>query len=107
VLTVSPTWSSSRGPRPPGGSAGCALVNEHHAATQSPLAERSLRDFDRELAHFRQIVPKEMLDKLEVPVRAEAEALRASAASWLRPTVMGSGLTQSTLVHDDGERLLS
>ena len=53
------------------------LIAEHHAATQSPLAERILRDFDRELAHFWQIVPKEMLDRLEVPVRAEPAALRA------------------------------
>ena len=53
------------------------LVTEHHAATQSPLAERILREFDREQANFWQVVPKEMLDRLEVPVRAEAEALRA------------------------------
>src|SRR3954447_15362868 len=53
------------------------LLAEHHAATQSPLAERLLREFDRELANFRQVVPKEMLDKLEVPVAAEPAALRA------------------------------
>ena len=53
------------------------LITEHHAATQSPLAERILRDFDRELINFRQIVPKEMLEKLEVSVTAETEALRA------------------------------
>ena len=53
------------------------LVTEHHAATQSPLAERILREFDREQANFWQVVPKEMLDRLEVPVRAEAAALRA------------------------------
>ncbi len=54
-----------------------SLVAEHHAATQSPLAERILREFDRELGHFWQVVPKEMLDRLEVPVRAAPEALRA------------------------------
>lgn len=54
------------------------LLREHHANTQSPLAERLLREFDLELANFWQVVPKEMLDKLEVPVRAErAAALRA------------------------------
>ena len=53
------------------------LLAEHQAATQSPLAERILREFDRELGHFWQVVPKEMLDRLEVPVRAEAAALRA------------------------------
>jgi glutamate synthase (NADPH/NADH) large chain len=51
-----------------------ALVAEHAAATQSPLAERILREFDLELPNFWQIVPKEMLDKLEVPVRAEPAA---------------------------------
>ena len=44
------------------------LLVEHHAATQSPLAERILREFDRELANFWQVVPKEMLERLEVPV---------------------------------------
>ena len=53
------------------------LVLDHHAATQSPLAERILRDFDRELGHFWQVVPKEMLDKLEVPVSATQEVRRA------------------------------
>jgi glutamate synthase (NADPH/NADH) large chain len=55
-----------------------SLLREYHAATQSPLAERILREFDRELPRFWQVVPKEMLDRLEVPVRAEpAESLRA------------------------------
>ncbi|MGD9511957.1 MAG: glutamate synthase large subunit, partial [Geminicoccaceae bacterium] len=54
-----------------------SLVLEHHAATRSPLAERILRDFDRELPRFWQVVPKEMLDRLPVPVRAAQEALRA------------------------------
>ncbi len=53
------------------------LVAAHHTATQSPLAERILREFDRELGNFWQVVPKEMLEKLEVPVRAAPEALRA------------------------------
>ncbi len=53
------------------------LLAEHHVMTQSPLAERLLRDFDLELDHFWQVVPKEMLDRLAVPVRAEPEALRA------------------------------
>jgi glutamate synthase (NADPH/NADH) large chain len=54
-----------------------SLLAEHHAMTQSPLAERLLRDFDLELGRFWQVVPKEMLDRLAVPVRAEPEALRA------------------------------
>jgi glutamate synthase (NADPH/NADH) large chain len=54
-----------------------ALLAEHQAMTQSPLAERLLRDFDLEQHHFWQVVPKEMLDRLPVPVRAEPAALRA------------------------------
>ena len=50
----------------------------HVKSTQSRFAERILAEFDRELGHFWQIVPKEMLDKLEVPVRREiAVALTA------------------------------
>ena len=57
------------------------LITEHHAATQSPLAERILREFDHEQAHFWQVVPKEMLERVEVPVWAEQEALRAWAVA--------------------------
>ena len=53
------------------------LLTEHVRQTQSPLGQRLLLDFDRELDNFRQVVPKEMLDKLEVPVAAEPAALRA------------------------------
>jgi len=55
-----------------------ALLTQHWKSTQSRFAERLLADFDRELGQFWQVVPKEMLDKLEVPVRREqAAALRA------------------------------
>jgi glutamate synthase (NADPH/NADH) large chain len=53
------------------------LLAEHAAATQSPLANRLLLEFDRELGRFWQIVPKEMLDKLEVAVTTAAAARRA------------------------------
>ncbi len=45
-----------------------ALVREHVAETQSRYAERLLVDWQRELKNFWQIVPKEMLDKLAIPV---------------------------------------
>ena len=55
-----------------------ALLALHVKSTQSRFAERILAEFDRELGHFWQIVPREMLDKLEVPVsRAAAAALTA------------------------------
>jgi glutamate synthase (NADPH/NADH) large chain len=55
-----------------------ALITAHYKGTQSRFAERILADFDREIDQFWQVVPREMLDKLEVPVtRATAAALRA------------------------------
>jgi glutamate synthase (NADPH/NADH) large chain len=46
------------------------LLTEHVGMTQSGQAQRILADFDTEKQFFWQIVPKEMLDKLEVPVTA-------------------------------------
>ena len=55
-----------------------ALITAHYKNTQSRFAERILADFDREIDQFWQVVPREMLDKLEVPViPAAAAALRA------------------------------
>ena len=51
-----------------------ALLTLHVKNTQSRFAERILAEFDRELGHFWQIVPKEMLDKLEVPITRETAA---------------------------------
>jgi glutamate synthase (NADPH/NADH) large chain len=48
-----------------------ALLGLHVKNTQSRFAERILAEFDREVRHFWQIVPQEMLDKLEVPVASE------------------------------------
>jgi glutamate synthase (NADPH/NADH) large chain len=53
-----------------------ALLTLHAKSTHSRLAETILGDFSREMAHFWQIVPKEMLDKLEIPV-TRAAALTA------------------------------
>tara|TARA_R110000787_G_scaffold91109_11_gene192200 strand:+ start:568 stop:5127 length:4560 start_codon:yes stop_codon:yes gene_type:complete len=50
------------------------LVTEHWRETQSRFAERLLVDWDRELRRFWQVVPKEMLDKLEQPVLVQADA---------------------------------
>ena len=55
------------------------LVAEHVTETRSAFAEALLRDWDREKARFWQIVPKEMLDRLEHPARADdAERLPAA-----------------------------
>ena len=55
------------------------LVIEHHRETQSRFAERLLVDWSREVRRFWQVVPKEMLDRLEQPliVGADEEELRA------------------------------
>ncbi len=53
------------------------LVMEHHRETASPHAEQLLVNWDREVRHFWQIVPKEMLSRLEVPVNRESTAKRA------------------------------
>ena len=50
---------------------------EHHRETASPHAEQLLVNWDREVRHFWQIVPKEMLSRLEVPVSRESPAKRA------------------------------
>jgi glutamate synthase (NADPH) large chain len=50
------------------------LIAEHCKATQSRFAERILRDFDREVVQFWQVVPSEMLDRLEIPTRREEPA---------------------------------
>ncbi len=49
------------------------LVAEHVKETQSRFAEALLRDWDLEKDKFRQIVPKEMLDKLEHPLTRAGE----------------------------------
>ena len=45
-----------------------SLVIEHHQETSSPWAELLLVNWDREVQNFWQVVPKEMLNRLDVPV---------------------------------------
>jgi glutamate synthase (NADPH/NADH) large chain len=49
------------------------LVIEHWRETQSHYAERLIVDWDREVRRFWQVVPKEMIAKLEHPVLVEPE----------------------------------
>ena len=55
------------------------LVTEHWRETQSRFAERLLVDWDRELRRFWQVVPKEMMDKLQHPVLVQADDEEQSA----------------------------
>ena len=54
-----------------------ALVERHARETGSPRAAEILRHWEEELPKFRQIVPKEMLNRLAAPLSDEAEAVRA------------------------------
>jgi len=45
-----------------------ALIGAHVRETGSPLAERLLRDWERERGRFVQVCPKEMLGRLEAPL---------------------------------------
>ena len=59
-----------------------ALVAEHVAETKSPLGARLLNDWNREVEHFWQVVPKEMLSRLPQPLtdgRSQAGVVAGSA----------------------------
>ncbi|MDA5095067.1 glutamate synthase large subunit [Aliiroseovarius sp. KMU-50] len=53
------------------------LIERHVAETGSVKATEILRHWDSEKANFVQVCPKEMLDKLPVPLSYEAEAVPA------------------------------
>lgn len=53
------------------------LINEHFKETQSKISQKILENFDKEIKNFKQVCPKEMLDKLENPL---TEKLRISKA---------------------------
>ncbi len=53
------------------------LIQQHQQETQSRFAERLLIDWSKERAKLWQVVPKEMLDRLEHPVTRAAAEQRA------------------------------
>ena len=56
-----------------------ALVAEHAVATDSKWSHAVLDDWDRWRNHFWQVVPKEMLTRLERPLNdVEGEAIAAA-----------------------------
>ena len=55
-----------------------AMVEEHARETGSAFAEGILRDWDRHLPKFWQVVPKEMVHRLDQPL-AEEEAVHHRA----------------------------
>jgi glutamate synthase (NADPH/NADH) large chain len=56
------------------------IVAEHVRETQSRFAEAIVRDWDRELPKFWQIVPKEMLTRLAHPLTKEKRARKKASA---------------------------
>jgi glutamate synthase (NADPH/NADH) large chain len=54
-----------------------SLVEEHVAETRSPLGARLLNDWDREVEHFWQVVPKEMIARLPAPLTLVPQEKRA------------------------------
>jgi len=44
------------------------LINEHHEETQSKIASKILKSYNDEVKNFKQVCPKEMLDKLLNPL---------------------------------------
>jgi len=56
------------------------LIEEHAAETQSRFADQILHDWGTALGRFYQVVPKEMVDRLEHPITTDREAARAQPA---------------------------
>jgi len=53
------------------------LVKEHFEETESKIAEKILINFDSEVKNFKQICPKEMLDKLSNPLTLREKVSKA------------------------------
>jgi len=49
------------------------LIEQHAAETGSPLASELLRNWERTQRHFKQICPKEMLNRLPHPLNDDQE----------------------------------
>ena len=54
-----------------------SLVKEHFQETQSKIAEKILKNFEVENEKFKQVCPKEMLDKLSNPLSFKRKILKA------------------------------
>ncbi|RZO49266.1 MAG: glutamate synthase large subunit [Candidatus Pelagibacterales bacterium] len=53
------------------------LISEHFKETQSKIAEKILLNYDYEVKKFKQVCPKEMLNKLTNPLTLKPKVLRA------------------------------
>ena len=53
------------------------LINEHFNETKSKIAEKILANYKNEVKNFKQICPKEMLDKLANPLSSKTKVSKA------------------------------
>ncbi len=53
------------------------LIEEHFKETQSNIASKILEKYSNEVKNFKQVCPKEMLDKLLNPITTKAKILKA------------------------------
>ena len=53
------------------------LIQEHYNETQSKVAFKILKNYNEEIKNFKQVCPKEMLDKLKNPISLKKNVLKA------------------------------
>ena len=53
------------------------MVQQHLNETGSLIAKKILRSFNEELKNFKQVCPKEMLNKLSQPINSKPKILEA------------------------------
>ena len=53
------------------------LINEHYEATQSKIAFKILSKYNEEVKNFKQVCPKEMIDKLSNPLSLKTKISKA------------------------------
>ena len=53
------------------------LVGEHYKETQSKIASKILENYNNEIKNFKQVCPKEMIDKLLNPLSLKTKISKA------------------------------
>ncbi len=53
------------------------LISEHYKTTQSKIANKILQNYDDEVKRFKQVCPKEMIDKLSNPLSLKTKISKA------------------------------
>ena len=54
------------------------LITEHYYETKSQIAKLILENYDEHIKKFKQVCPKEMLDKLANPISLKTKILKAN-----------------------------